>query len=102
MRIADMNGRLVEANLQSDDRCVLPVGSVEQHAQLSLCVDAILSERVAVEAAGMAPCRSSRPWIDNLVHERHIAGSVRIARRNDVGRPGQGFCSCAVNRNDAV
>jgi creatinine amidohydrolase len=51
MRIADMNWRGVEAYLKADDRCVLPIGSTEQHAQLSLCVDAILAERVAVEAA---------------------------------------------------
>jgi creatinine amidohydrolase len=51
MRIAEMNWMQVEDYLQRDDRCVLPVGSVEQHAQLSLCVDAILSERVAIEAA---------------------------------------------------
>lgn len=51
MRIADMNWMQVEKYLQDDDRCVLPVGSVEQHAQLSLCVDAILSERVSVDAA---------------------------------------------------
>lgn len=41
----------VEAYLHRDDRCVLPFGSTEQHAQLSLCVDAILAEKVAVEAA---------------------------------------------------
>lgn len=46
-----MNWSQVEKYLQNDDRCILPVGSVEQHAQLSLCVDAILSERVSVEAA---------------------------------------------------
>jgi len=51
MRIAEMNWTQVEAYLGSDDRCVLPFGSTEQHAQLSLCVDAILAERVAVEAA---------------------------------------------------
>lgn len=51
MRIADMNWRDVETYLGRDDRCVLPIGSVEQHAQLSLCVDMILAERVAVEAA---------------------------------------------------
>lgn len=51
MRIADMNWMQVERYLETDDRCALPVGSTEQHAQLSLCVDAILSERVAVEAA---------------------------------------------------
>ena len=51
MRIADSNWRDVEARLRLDDRCVLPVGSTEQHAQLSLCTDAILAERVAQEAA---------------------------------------------------
>ena len=51
MRIADMNWMEVEATLKHDDRCVLPLGSTEQHAQLSLSVDSILSERVAVEAA---------------------------------------------------
>lgn len=51
MRIADMNWGQVEAYLTTDDRCVLPIGSVEQHAGLSLCVDMILAERVAVEAA---------------------------------------------------
>src|SRR5437660_1290624 len=34
-----------------DDRAVLPIGSTEQHAHLSLSVDTILSERVATEAA---------------------------------------------------
>jgi creatinine amidohydrolase len=51
MRIADMSWGQVEAYLRHDDRCAVPLGSVEQHAQLSLAVDAILSERVAVEAA---------------------------------------------------
>jgi creatinine amidohydrolase len=51
MRIASMNWMQVEKFLDTDNRCVLPLGSVEQHAQLSLCVDAILSERVSVEAA---------------------------------------------------
>jgi creatinine amidohydrolase len=51
MRIADMNWMQVEEYLKHDDRCVLPLGSVEQHAYLSLCVDAILAERVALEAA---------------------------------------------------
>jgi creatinine amidohydrolase len=51
MRIADLNWMQLEAYLERDDRIVLPLGSVEQHAYLSLAVDAILSERVAVEAA---------------------------------------------------
>ena len=44
-------GMQVERYLQDDDRCVVPLGSTEQHAQLSLSVDSILSERVAAEAA---------------------------------------------------
>ena len=51
MRIKDMNWMQVEAYLKHDDRAVLPVGSTEQHAQLSLMVDCILSERVSVDAA---------------------------------------------------
>jgi len=46
-----MNWMQVEDYLKRDDRAVLPVGSTEQHAQLSLMVDCILSERVAVDAA---------------------------------------------------
>lgn len=51
MRIADMNWMQVEEYLQDDDRAVLPLGSTEQHAYLSLSVDSILSARVAEEAA---------------------------------------------------
>ena len=50
MRIADMNWMQVAEHVNQDDRAVLPIGSTEQHAYLSLCVDAILSERVALEA----------------------------------------------------
>ena len=41
----------VEERLGRDRRAVVPVGSTEQHGYLSLSVDAILAERVAVEAA---------------------------------------------------
>ena len=51
MRISDMNWVMVEEYLKRDDRCVLPLGSTEQHAYLSLSVDSILAERIAVEAA---------------------------------------------------
>src|SRR6266540_2462405 len=51
MRISDMNWQQVEAYLARDNRAVVPLGSTEQHAFLSLSVDSILSERVAVEAA---------------------------------------------------
>jgi creatinine amidohydrolase len=46
-----MNWQQMAAYLERDDRAVLPLGSTEQHAYLSLSVDSILSERVAVEAA---------------------------------------------------
>ncbi len=51
MRIEDCNWMHVEVYLRSDDRIVVPLGSVEQHGYLSLGVDRILSERVSVEAA---------------------------------------------------
>jgi creatinine amidohydrolase len=51
MRIADMDWRMIDDWVRQDDRGVLPLGSVEQHAGLSLMTDAILAERVAVEAA---------------------------------------------------
>jgi len=51
VKIEDCNWMQVEEYLQRDDRLVIPLGSVEQHGYLSLGVDRILSERVAVEAA---------------------------------------------------
>ena len=51
MRISEMNWMMVEEYLQRDNRCVLPIGSTEQHAYLSLSVDSILAERLAIEAA---------------------------------------------------
>ncbi len=51
MRVAEMNWSDIEAQVARDDRCLLPIGSTEQHAQLSLCVDVILAEKVACDAA---------------------------------------------------
>ena len=51
MRIADMNWMQVESYLKTDNRCVVPIGSIEQHAQMSLAVDTILAERISIEAA---------------------------------------------------
>ena len=51
MKIADMNWMQVAEYLSRDDRAVVPLGSTEQHGYLSLATDAILAERVAVEAA---------------------------------------------------
>lgn len=51
MRIAEMNWFQVEDYLKRDNRCVLPIGSTEQHAYLSLCTDAILAEKISADAA---------------------------------------------------
>jgi len=51
VRVSECNWQQIEAYLRKDDRGILPLGSTEQHAQLSLSVDSILSERVAAEAA---------------------------------------------------
>lgn len=84
MRISDMNWMQVEQQLQRDQRAVLPVGSTEQHAYLSLSVDAILAERVAIEAAeplgvpvypvlayGIAPYFRAYPGTVSLQDETH-------------------------------
>jgi creatinine amidohydrolase len=51
MRIRDLNWMQLEEYLEQDDRIVLPVGSTEQHAYLSLETDNILAERASIEAA---------------------------------------------------
>jgi len=51
LRIADMNWMQVEEYLKTDDRAVVPLGSTEQHAYLSLEVDTLIPERLAREAA---------------------------------------------------
>jgi creatinine amidohydrolase len=51
VRVRDLNWFMLEEYLERDDRIVLPIGSTEQHAYLSLETDNILAERVAAEAA---------------------------------------------------
>lgn len=51
MRLDTLSWREVEAYLARDDRAVVPLGSTEQHAGLSVGTDTILAERVALEAA---------------------------------------------------
>src|SRR5262249_60359218 len=51
VRTRDLNWMQLEDYLGRDDRIVLPIGSTEQHAYLSLETDNILAERVSVEAA---------------------------------------------------
>jgi creatinine amidohydrolase len=54
VRIADSNWMQVEECLRREDRIVVPIGSTEQHAYLSLATDSILAERVSVEAAELS------------------------------------------------
>lgn len=51
MKVSEMNWMQVEDYLKGDDRVVVPLGSTEEHAFLSLAVDNILAERVSAEAA---------------------------------------------------
>ena len=69
MQISEMNWMMVEEYLKRDDRAVLPLGSTEQHAYLSLSVDSILAERLAVEAA--EPLEEKKRMANNT-------GSIRM------------------------
>jgi creatinine amidohydrolase len=51
VRVRDLNWMQLDEYLRKDDRIVLPVGSTEQHAYLSLETDNIIAERLALEAA---------------------------------------------------
>jgi creatinine amidohydrolase len=51
MRVAELNWMQLADRASRDDRAVLPIGSTEQHAYLSLATDSILAERVAIDAA---------------------------------------------------
>ena len=51
MKISECSWQQIEDYLKTDDRAILPLGSTEQHAGLSLSVDSILSEKVAADAA---------------------------------------------------
>lgn len=51
MKVSESNWFDIEAWLENDDRCVLPLGSTEQHAYLSLAVDLILAEKMSCDAA---------------------------------------------------
>jgi creatinine amidohydrolase len=51
VHVHELNWMQLEEYLARDDRIVLPLGSTEQHAYLSLGTDNLLAERVSVEAA---------------------------------------------------
>ncbi|HEX5118859.1 MAG TPA: creatininase family protein [Pseudonocardiaceae bacterium] len=105
MRIFDSNWMQVAEYLEHDDRIVLPVGSTEQHGYLSLGTDALLAERVSVEAAeplgipvlpvlpfGMAPYFARFPGSMSL----RISTYVEVLRDLLDGLSAQGFRRIAV------
>jgi creatinine amidohydrolase len=76
----------LEAYLEGDDRIVLPLGSTEQHAYLSLATDSILAERVSIEAAeplgvpvlpalayGLTPYFAAYPGSPSVRDETYVA-----------------------------
>jgi creatinine amidohydrolase len=86
MRVRELNWMQLEAYLERDDRIVLPLGSTEQHAFLSLATDAILAERVSVEAAepldvpvlpalayGVTPYFGAYPGSPTLSRETYVS-----------------------------
>lgn len=105
MRIYDRNWMQIEKYLEGDDRIVLPVGSTEQHGYLSLGTDAILAERVAVEAAdplgvpvlpalpfGMAPYFTQYPGTMSL----RMSTYIEVMRDLLDCIAGQGFRRIAI------
>src|SRR5690242_265692 len=85
MRVRDLNWMQLEAYLERDDRIVLPLGSTEQHAYLSLETDNALAERVAVEGAeplgvpvlpvlafGVAPGFAAYPGSPSVSQETYV------------------------------
>lgn len=100
MKVSHANWQQIEEYLRSDDRAILPLGSTEQHAQLSLSVDSILSEKVATDAAeplgipvfpvvayGLTPYFMAYPGTISLRLETY----VRIVRDILDGLKAQGF-----------
>jgi creatinine amidohydrolase len=91
VRIADLNWMQLEEYLGRDDRIVLPLGSTEQHAYLSLATDAILAERIAVEAAeplgvpvlpalayGLTPYFAAYPGSPSVKRDTYLAFVAEI------------------------
>jgi creatinine amidohydrolase len=92
VRVADLNWMQLEAYLERDDRIVLPLGSTEQHAYLSLATDSVLAERVSVEAAeplgvpvlpalayGVTPYFGAYPGSPSLRAETYVTALREVA-----------------------
>jgi creatinine amidohydrolase len=100
MRVRDLNWMQLEAYLERDDRVVLPLGSTEQHAYLSLETDNELAERVAVEGAeplgvpvlpvlayGVTPRFAAYPGSPSISQETYVA----LLQELTASLQGQGF-----------
>jgi creatinine amidohydrolase len=105
VRLFDANWMQIEEYLRRDNRIVLPTGSTEQHGFLSLGTDAILAERVALEAAeplripvlpalpfGMAPYFAAYPGSMSL----RITTYIEVLRDLLDGLAAQGFRRIAI------
>jgi creatinine amidohydrolase len=105
VRVFDTNWMQIEEYLRRDDRVVLPTGSTEQHGFLSLGTDAILAERVSVEAAeplgvpvlpalpfGMAPYWMAFPGSVSL----RLSTYIEVLRDLLDGLETQGFRRVAI------
>jgi creatinine amidohydrolase len=105
VRVFDTNWMWMAEYLRHDDRVVLPIGSTEQHGYLSLGTDALLAERVSVEAAeplgipvlpvlpfGMAPYFARYPGSMSL----RITTYLEVVRDLLDGLAAQGFRRIAV------
>ena len=86
MKVRELNWMHLEQYLAGDDRIVLPLGSTEQHAYLSLETDNILAERAASDAAeplgvpvlpvlpyGLTPAFAAFPGSPSLRVETFVA-----------------------------
>jgi Uncharacterized protein, putative amidase len=82
MRVSEMNWMMAEKYLKRDDRAVLPLGSTEQHAYLSLSVDSILAERLAVEAAEPLGVPVFLSGLRDHAILSRVSGEYHAARRN--------------------
>ncbi len=105
MHLYEMNWMQVAGYLEHDDRVVVPIGSTEQHAYLSMGTDAILAERVALDAAeplgipvlpalpfGIAPYFVTYPGSISL----RVSSYLEVIRDILDSLAGQGFRRIAV------
>jgi creatinine amidohydrolase len=92
MRIRDLNWMQLEEYLKSDDRIVLPVGSTEQHAYLSLETDNMSSGKDDLDeiAAEIDPAYDHASWSENFPWTRLPEVAIPDERKSPVEWPEEG------------